>query len=389
MQKKIIAIAIASLSGVAFAQSNVTISGQMRVGFENVSASGATAGGAANNTSRNRVVDDNSNIKFAGEEALGNGTSAWFQIESAIGTDNNRGTSSGNTPSAAQVAGLQNTATIGTRNTAVGLKGNWGTFLMGKWDAHYTSHAGVEAAGLADGLALGSNSLSLLHTLNTTAGTGGGRLDNVVAYVSPSFSGFSGLFAYSTSPTANEATTAGILKDSGWNLQLKYSNGPVHVFWSHLRVENAGSVDTDTTGDRLGAAYTFPMGLKVGLIYDKGKIALNAAGTNADRNAWALPISYRTGAHNFSFTYAKANDVKGNSAISLANTNAKMTVLGYEYSLSKRTSVSASYSQINNDSAGMYDFWHPSSSVGGGLAAAAVAAGADPRKLHFGVVHKF
>jgi predicted porin len=161
------------------------------------------------------------------------------------------------------------------------------------------------------------------------------------------------------------------------------------VFWSHLKVENAGSVDTDTTGDRLGAAYTFPMGLKVGLIYDKGKIALNAAGTNADRNAWVLPISYRTGAHNFSFTYAKANDVKGNSAISLANTNAKMTVLGYEYSLSKRTSVSASYSQINNDSAAMYDFWHPSSSVGGGLAAAAVAAGADPRKLHFGVVHKF
>ena len=380
MQKKLIALAIAGLSTAAFAQSNVTISGQMRVGFEGVSAGGATAANA-NLVSRTRVVDDNSNIKFAGEEALGNGTSAWFQFESAIGTDNNVGTTGSNS------AGTRQT-TIGSRNTAVGLKGSWGVALLGKWDAHYNSMASVEAAGLADGLALGASSLGMFQTVNGVSGAGGGRLDNVIAYVSPTFGGgFSALIAYSTSPTANETTAAGTLnKDNGWNLNLKYANGPIAVSYSHLAVQNAASATTDTRGDRLGAAYTFPMGFKIGLIWDKSRISdIAGAVTSMDRSAWALPLSYRTGAHNFSFTYAKANKVNTNAG-NVNDSGSKMTMLGYEYSLSKRTSVSATYAAINNDAAATYDFWHPSSSVG---AAAVAPAGADPRKLHFGVKHTF
>jgi predicted porin len=137
MQKKIIALAIAGLSSVAFAQSNVTISGQFRVGIDSVSAGGATAAGA-NLTSRMRVTDENSTLRFAGEEKLGNGMTAWFQVESAIGTSDNIGTSG------AQGGGA-NSATIGTRNTAVGIKGNWGNFFVGKWDTHYSSHAGVDS----------------------------------------------------------------------------------------------------------------------------------------------------------------------------------------------------------------------------------------------------
>ena len=53
MQKKIIALAIAGLSSVAFAQSNVTISGQFRGGIDSGSAGGATAA-CANITSRIR-----------------------------------------------------------------------------------------------------------------------------------------------------------------------------------------------------------------------------------------------------------------------------------------------------------------------------------------------
>ena len=88
MQKKIIALAIAGLvSGGAFAQaSTVTISGQMRLAIDNASASGCSAVGCTNLTSRTRVTDQNSNIRFAGVEPLGGGTDAWWQAESAIGT---------------------------------------------------------------------------------------------------------------------------------------------------------------------------------------------------------------------------------------------------------------------------------------------------------------
>jgi predicted porin len=198
MQKKIIALAIAGLSSVAFAQSNVTISGQFRLGIDSVAAGGATAAGA-NLTSRTRVTDENSTLRFAGEEKLGNGMTAWFQVESAIGTSDNVGTSGAQTTAAA------NSATIGTRNTAVGLKGNWGNFFVGKWDMHYSSHAGVDAQGLAaHSGALTANSLSILHNNNGANGAGG-RANNAIMYTSPNWGGFDINLGYSTA-MANEIT---------------------------------------------------------------------------------------------------------------------------------------------------------------------------------------
>lgn len=421
MQKKLIALAIAGLSTAAFAQSNVTISGQMRVSVDNVNASGATAANS-NYTSRTRVVDNNSNIKFAGEENLGNGLTAWFQVESAIGTDNNNGTTAGNTTAT-------NTTTIGTRNTAVGIKGAFGNAFVGKWDTHYNSQANVEGAGLADGLALAASSLNILNTINGTAITGSGRNNNVIAYVTPNMNGFVGQLAYTT---VGELTTPNLAKkDGGWNLKLSYDNGPIAVSYSYLAVNGAGAAAATAAGfsclntttgvtttraactagtevataavaantgngndirsNRLGFAYSFPMGLKVGLIWDKSKNTNNtgAASTYAERSAWALPVSYVTGPHRISYTYAKANNVN-TQAGTTADSGANMNMLGYEYSMSKRTSVSATWVQINNKSAGVYDFWHPSSNVANGAGAlAAGSAGADPRMLSLGLKHTF
>jgi hypothetical protein len=65
-------------------------------------------------------------------------------------------------------------------------------------------------------------------------------------------------------------------------------------------------------------------------------------------------------------------------------------MLGYEYSMSKRTSVAMSWTQINNSSQGIYDFWHPSSNVAnGGGALAAASNGADPRAFSVNLTHKF
>ena len=443
MQKKIIALAVAGLvSGGAFAQSNVTISGQFKVGMDSISANGATANAAgvsSNYTSRTRVVDNNSNIRFSGSEKLGNGMTAVFQVESALGTDNYDGTASGNI---ASTPATRN-ATLGSRDTFVGLSGNWGTVALGKHSVHYNSMANVEAAGLADGLALVTSSLNLLNTINGTTLGGSTRLTNAIAYISPTWNGFNALVGYTTlgeMTTVNQAK-----KDNGLNVKLAYNNGPIAATYSYLAVNGAGAtaptaaaaaVPTscwdgtsvlfgaaacaaatgttiagaaavaantgngfDVRSNRLGAAYTFPMGLKVGLIWDKSKNTnkSGAADTWIERSAWALPISYRTGAHNFSFTYAKTNNTSVDSATGLTaarvagwDDSAKMTMLGYEYSMSKRTSVAVSWTQINNDSQGTYDFWHPSSNVAnGGGALAAASNGADPRAFSVNLFHKF
>src|SRR5664279_4048463 len=212
MQKKIIALAVAGLvSGGAFAQSNVTISGEMKVGMEGVSAGGATVNNQ-NMTSRTRVTDNNSRLRFAGEEGLGNGMTAWFQVESAIGTSDNTGTTGAQTNGAPAA----NSTTLGARNTAVGIKGAWGNVYAGKWDAYYNTMAGsgVETMGLADGHGLAASSLDLLQTngavasgTSTSAGavpatlgasSFGSRYNNSVMYSSPNWGGFVINLNYST-----------------------------------------------------------------------------------------------------------------------------------------------------------------------------------------------
>jgi len=411
MQKKIIALAIAGLSTAAFAQSNVTISGNMKLNFESVSAGGATAAGASL-TSRTRVTDNNSNIKFAGEENLGNGMTAFFFVESAIGTDNDAGTAVGATNPLKQT-------TIGSRDTGVGIKGAWGSVDMGKFSVQYNSMANVEAAGLVDGLPMSASSLNVF--------TGAGlstvlRLQNSIRYSTPNLSGFTGALVYSTGNGANsESTLAGLPnKENAWNLRVAYDNGPINAAYAHQTSNNTGALPagnwcvssagaisystaacaatttaiggavalsngTDIRSDRIGGAYTFPMGIKVGLIWDNTKSTAKTTGVDTKRRAWALPLSYRTGAHNVSFTYAKAGNVSV-GGVDTADSETKMAMLGYEYSLSKRTSLSATYVQLNNGTAATNDFWHAANNISSG---AGVPAGSDPRLFSLGIHHKF
>lgn len=399
MQKKIIALAVAGLvSGGAFAQSNVTISGQMKLGLEAVSAGGAAAG--VNATSRTRVTSNTSNIIFQGKEDLGGGMSAVFFVDSEVMADSAGG--------AAALAGNGN-GTFGSRQAYVGIGGNFGTVVAGRLDAHYTNMASIDAAGFND-LALNTNSINLLGRVT---GAFGGRVDNAIAYLSPNWSGFSGKLAWTGLSESTNSTTP--RKDSAWNLGLTYGNGPINVAYSYLAVNNAtangvvavgtativningasngqnvtiatagsaASMGLDARSNRLGLAYTFPMGLKVGVIWDSSKSTPVATGLDTKQTAWTLPISYTAGANSFYFTYGKAGDLSGSGVGNGANTNTKMTMLAYSYAMSKRTAVNVSWTRLSNDTAVATDFW--SRQVGGGY-----GAGGDPTSFTLGMRHSF
>lgn len=380
MQKKLLALAIAGLSSAAFAQSNVTISGAIEAHFENISAKGATAAGA-DLTTRKRVTDNTSWLRFSGSENLGNGMAAFFQVESDLGIDGGAGAA---VPAAATGAGF------GNRNSGVGLKGGFGTVLMGHWDAQYQAQleGGVDF-GSSGALPHSANSMNLTSEINGTLV--GGRLNNVVAYITPDFNGLSARLAWTAS---TENSTAGLTqKSSGLNLFVKYANGPINAFYAYLKAKDqtdgtgvVGVTTDDVTGNKLGVAYTFPMGLKLGVVWDKSK-ADDVVGTKlAERTAWSIPVSYTTGAHGIHFAYAKAGDVK-TAAGSVANTGAKNLILGYTYSLSKRTQVGVSYSKITNESAATYGFWTRGTHTG--AAALATPAGADPTSFTMGINHAF
>ncbi|MEF8720586.1 MAG: porin [Candidatus Accumulibacter necessarius] len=98
MQKKLIALAVASLaSGAAFAQTNVTMYGVADVGY--VYSSGDAYNGGRTATCGSRAATTFSGIQsgllsgsrlgFRGEEALGNGLKAIFTLEYSLNIDNN------------------------------------------------------------------------------------------------------------------------------------------------------------------------------------------------------------------------------------------------------------------------------------------------------------
>src|SRR5688572_2315955 len=178
MNKKLTALAVAGACAapVAMAQTAnpVTLYGRVYVNFESVEAKGG-----AGLPRRNRVEDRVSLFGIRGTEDLGGGLKAFFQLETPFRPDD----------SAASA--------FATRNSAVGLQGGFGSFLLGRWDSPMKiTQTAVDPFG---DIGLGDITSAALRS-----GTFSQRLANTVQWWSPSWGGLSLRAAY----TANEGKTS-------------------------------------------------------------------------------------------------------------------------------------------------------------------------------------
>ena len=87
MKKSLVALAALAVAGGAFAQSSVTLSGNIKAGVAQTKYSG---GGAGNGTGFS-VADGSSRFIFGGTEDLGGGLKAIFQIDTRFRADDNGG----------------------------------------------------------------------------------------------------------------------------------------------------------------------------------------------------------------------------------------------------------------------------------------------------------
>jgi len=309
---------------------------------------------------------------------------------------------------------------------------------MGIWDTHYTESYPVDNQ-LIKG-ASHSSSLAMLNSFGTVgwatgAGSLGGasvgaRYSNVIRYQSPSWGGFNFRASMARPSDGVVPVTAGSVvdgaKNRAWNIVPTYSNGPIYVSWSYLKDKDiigtgaatftgaaggpavaggaAAAALYSVTSSRLHGAYTFPFGLKLGLILDASKLEAKAtapiAGTELKKTTWSVPISWNTGAHTIFATYARASKLKGSingadlstftitpnggAAQSLGdNTGAKFYSLGYQFDLSKRTTLHLSFAQIKNDNLAGYDYFSNTVGMANGN------FGADPRIYALGLRHAF
>jgi len=180
MQKKIIALAVAGLvSGVALAQSNVTVYGIADVDYTYSKSNNGLVGVNKGDYKFSGIKDgvDNglngSRVGFKGEEGLGNGLKAIFQIELRVNA----------------ATGDQTQA---TRQSFLGLdSATAGRFLIGR---QYNASSDIYGN-------FSSNAVTTVMPVNSFQGVGGStmvsqggnsRESNVLKWISPNWSGFTG-----------------------------------------------------------------------------------------------------------------------------------------------------------------------------------------------------
>ncbi len=383
MQKKILVtattLAIASLSGAALAQSNVTVYGVADATFDVINVSGGSAALSANTPNFTRISTNGSRLGFKGTENLGNGLTALFQFESNANFDSG--------------------GALGTsRDSFVGLSGNFGKVILG----NLSTPTRVLASALdvhagADGIGSNQALLGKLGGTLANAGAGGaaGRsatsaslfdtsFSNSIAYTTPSFSGLQATAAYMANENKTETPSARI-NTSGYDLGLNYSNGPVLAGLTYADISSKNDVAASAYGSTalktyLGADQKLKE-FRLGGMYDFGVATLRALYTrtkaegslnDVKQTVWGIGGTYNVTTNGkLVAQYYHAGDLDRSTGAD-NDTGARFYTLGYEHSLSKRTLLKAHYAYLKNDDktstngfGGGYDFGKNASGFSG------------------------
>ncbi len=317
-----------SLSGAALADSNATFYGVMDLGVSQ------DRGGIAGTSTRvTSGMATQSRWGFRGNEDLGGGLSAFFVIEGGI-----HGDTGGST---------QNNTLFG-RNTAVGLRGNFGAVSAGLQDTPLFTTLNTIVDPLRNGIARSNNLMA----------STGFRANNSVLYRSPELHGFSGDAMYAAGEVAGDNAAGRALGGS-----FGYSNGPLNVrlAYHHRNNDTALLKNQDAARNTLlGANYDFgPAKLYFGYGVDRG---LNSASLNntaatfggaaptasTDSRDLLLGVSLPFGVSTVVATYIRKDDR------TIRNQDAQQYALAYMYGLSKRTDLYTSYALISNRNGAAY-----------------------------------
>ncbi|OZA21009.1 MAG: hypothetical protein B7X93_13845, partial [Hydrogenophilales bacterium 17-61-9] len=321
MKKSLIALAIASaVSAPAFAATaNVDVYGRMAFSLDYVDTNNLVGDGADVVTGRDNV----SRFGIKGTEDLGNGLAAIWQIETALNTS---------------------TTGVGSlRNTFIGLSNkSLGTVILGRHDTPYKL-----ATGNLDIFADTAGDYNTI--IGMTAGGVGGlgtsiydnRAPQLVAYMSPTWTGFS--FAAAYAETKFVEVGAGD-NQQGFSTMAKYVNGPIFASLAYETFAGAAGGGSTTSVDT--EAYKAGLGVKLGALqlgaaYEM--IDSSAAASADERDAYYMNAMYSIGAVDLKAAYGMAKD--GESA---ASTEFDYYVVGADYNLSKRTKLFGLYTSLAN-----------------------------------------
>lgn len=390
MKKTLIAAAVLSMSGAAFAQTNVTL-------FGIVDAVVAVGNGSL--TDRTRLHNsgfNSSRFGVQGVEDLGGGLRAGFWLEAGVNNDDGTGQASQNNnqlanPSLVTATGAAGSAAaaatgstanpaINARNqgltfnrrSVVSLGGSWGQINAGRdYTPHFWNHTAFDpfgTNGVGTSLAMGgrtggetsvraSNSIAYAYGYGFNGakvfGTGGLNID-IMYYMGENASG-------AATSDDGQGTSARI-GYAGKNWNVAFGTGKTdYAKGQTAAAAPAGEISTTNIGGNYNLGVANIMGLwneddvngtkKVGMLI----------GATAPMGQGLVRASYST----------TEVDATGGAA-------SKQIALGYVHNLSKRTQVYATYARVTNDNGANF-----------ALNASTTAANASSSGMDFGIKHNF
>ena len=342
MKKLALAAALTALATSVSAQ-NVTVYGVIDSGFQkHDNGTGSYTRGSDNALATSR-------LGFRGTEDLGGGLRANFQIEGLLNPNTG---SMGSTTVA--------TNEVFNREAWVGIAGAFGEIRMGRQDVTY-----------AQDIDIGTSQFNNFgnRAINGTAIELGTDQKNVVKYISPTMSGFSLQLGYGSANNAGATTdTSGDQKGAA----ISFTKGAVKLF---AGVHNNDA--TATAGKRdfvsYGGSYDFGVA-SVGATYAEGDVNnTNGAKNKSTQGSVRMPLAGGLALHG---VYAVAKD-----GAQSTNGEGKGYTVGVTKTLSKRTTLYAAYTAVDNQAnARMYM---------AGQVAAPATAGLDTKTTSFGISHVF
>jgi predicted porin len=362
MQKKLIALAVASLaSGAALAQTNVTIYGVADAGY--VYSQGNRPSGMSNPnfSGIQSGILSVSRLGFKGSEALGNGLKAVFTLEYSLGIDGNYG--------------VGNTGGLNARQQFVGLASDkLGTVSLGRQYAPgYLATVNNSPLG---GAIIDPQSFLSARAGNTITPNSPARWDNAIAYTSPNWSGFTAKAIYGFGEAdVTESTSA----NGKWGLGGNYSNGGLNVdlVWQTRQNVVSSAVSpsftvgvvpgtpptTTITGvpgipaiysgknieeGYIGASYDFKV-VKVMASYQGQN---DKTAVDNDNTVWTLgavvPVMAASNIH-FGYGQVIFDKDRNFNQIRDLDGDSQGATLGWTTDLSKRTTLYAGYIWVKND----------------------------------------
>jgi predicted porin len=282
---------------------------------------------------------------------------ATYQLEAGLnlntGASDNGGSGSTTT----------STGPIFSRTAAIGLAGDFGSVTLGQQLSPYIAAQAMGTAGngnfFVNRIIMGGGGVNAAAG-STVTGQGGFFMPNAIVYASPSIGGISA----SVMKTMRNGAAGGAI-DTG-NPADNYTAGMVTGSFGDVTV-TAGYQDRDSTVKGMTGSASYTMGAAT----LSGNYTKSTPETGAAVNSYSGSLAYKvTEPLTLSLQYARNNLA---TAQTLSN-------VGAQYSLSKRTSVYATYGRGTNGAQSNYDTRNSYASTGDTSTSTTMAAG---------VVHSF